>query len=239
MPTEPDLPLKHSDFPERGQIPLAFELPEVLDRAHFHTGACNELALGWLERWPDWPGPTLFISGPSGAGKTHLVRIWLEISKGHLIDAKDIYAPASLEHLQKGKALALDDTEALYGDPEAETALFHLYNAAKNNGGWLVLSGRTAPAHIDFRLADLASRLRAAPLAALQPPDDTLLGMLLRKQLADRGLEISDKVLSYTLPRIERSFAAIRNLAETIDRLTLAEKRPVTIPLISSILENV
>ena len=68
------------------------------------------------------------------------------------------------------------------------------------------------------------------------PPDDSLLAAVLVKLFSDRQLYLSEDVLNYVLPRMERSFAAARDLAEKADKLALIEKRPVSIPLMRRIL---
>ena len=60
------------------QLPLTLLLPSTYDKDSFVIGSANEKALGWLERWPDWPLPLkgLNLYGPSGSGKTHLSYLW-------------------------------------------------------------------------------------------------------------------------------------------------------------------
>jgi chromosomal replication initiation ATPase DnaA len=85
-------------------------------------------------------------------------------------------------------------------------------------------------------LPDLRSRLSALPVAAIGAPDDALLQALLLKLFADRQLRIGPEILTYLLPRMERSFLGVRALVERIDAAALALKRPVTIPLLRDIL---
>ncbi|MEC7028278.1 MAG: DNA replication protein, partial [Pseudomonadota bacterium] len=72
--------------------------------------------------------------------------------------------------------------------------------------------------------------------AAIHPPDDTLLAVLLVKLFADRQLQIGADVLNYILPRMERSFAAAYELVEAADKLALAEKRGISVPLVRRVL---
>ena len=60
------------------QLPLTLLLPSTYGKDSFVIGTANEKALGWLERWPDWPLPFkgLNLYGPSGSGKTHLSHLW-------------------------------------------------------------------------------------------------------------------------------------------------------------------
>jgi chromosomal replication initiation ATPase DnaA len=93
-----------------------------------------------------------------------------------------------------------------------------------------------APSHIEFTIPDLASRLRAAPAAAIQPPDDQLLSALIVKLFADRQIQITHEVLDYILPRMERSFAAAHDIVVTADQLALSEKKGISVPLMRRVL---
>jgi chromosomal replication initiation ATPase DnaA len=204
---------------------LAIDLPvrPGLGRADFLVSECNAAALGWIERWPDWPAPALVLYGPAGCGKSHLAHLWCRRSAGLLIAGAtlgDIGPPPA------SPAIALDDA-----DRAAEVALLHLYNSRTETGASLLIVARHAPAVWPIALPDLASRLRAAPATGIAPPDDALLAAVLVKHFADRQLRVAPSVIAYLLRRMERSFAAAATLAARLDRLALAGGGPVSIPL--------
>ena len=107
-------------------------------------------------------------------------------------------------------AVAVEDVDRLAARARraaAEEALFHLCNHLAAGGGSLMVSGRRAPARWTIRLPDLASRLGAATVAQLEPPDDALLAAVLVKLFADRQLAVAPGLIRYLVPD-ERSFAA-------------------------------
>jgi chromosomal replication initiation ATPase DnaA len=61
---------------------------------------------------------------------------------------------------------------------------------------------------------------------------------VLVKLFADRQLAVAPEVIAYLVRHMDRSFAALRSLVARADALALAEKRPVTVPLVKSLLEN-
>ncbi len=119
-----------------------------------------------------------------------------------------------------------------------EEALLHLYNLLAERQGHLLLAAREPPARWTIGLADLRSRLLAAPAVAVEAPDDALLGAVLVKLFADRQLRISEEVIAYLLPRIERSFAAAQAIVAALDRAALAGQRAVTVPLARDVLNR-
>ncbi|MHA1113356.1 MAG: hypothetical protein ACTSRY_02480 [Alphaproteobacteria bacterium] len=112
----------------------------------------------------------------------------------------------------------------------AET-LFHLYNLLAEAGGHLLLTARAAPSRWRIPLPDLASRLGAAPAVAIEAPDDALLAAVLVKLFADRQLAVDRRVIDYLPPRMERGFAAARDLVARIDRAALAAGAPPSLAL--------
>ncbi len=119
-----------------------------------------------------------------------------------------------------------------------EEALLHLYNILAERQGHLLLAAREPPARWTIRLADLRSRLLAAPAVAVEAPDDALLGAVMVKLFADRQLRISEDLIAYLLPRIERSFAAAREIVATLDRGGAGGQRAVTVRLARDILNR-
>jgi chromosomal replication initiation ATPase DnaA len=119
-----------------------------------------------------------------------------------------------------------------------EVAFFHLYNHLWQQQVNLLFVSRQAPAFWKIELADLASRLRAAPLAELQAMDDTLLTQLWARQFAIRQLQVEPSVLSYLRTHAGRSYEAICQGAAWLDAAALAQGRGITIPLVREMLEK-
>lgn len=217
---------------------LAFDLGHrsASGREDFFLAPSNKDAVAWIDSWPSWPAPALVMHGPAASGKSHLAAVWAARTGAAFIEP-DLLAAREADHLfAQGPHLALDHLDPWIGDRAAETTLFHLYNMAKENRRSLLVIMRTAPSLHDFAVADLASRLRAAPAAAIHPPDDTLLAALLIKLFADRQLQVQEETVRYILPRMERSFAAAYQIVAEADALALAERRKISIPLLRDLM---
>ena len=204
---------------------LGLELPyrPALGRADFLMSDCNAAALGWIERWPDWPGHALVLFGPEGCGKSHLAHLWCEPAGARLVSGGELteWEPRSIS-----PGIAVDDA-----DRASEIALLHLFNSCAEAGAGLLVVARNAPSAWPIALPDLASRLRAAPAIGVAPPDDPLLAAVLVKHFADRQLRVMPTVITYLVRRMERSFAAAAALSARLDQLALAEGRPIGLAL--------
>lgn len=218
------------------QIPFDLGARRAFGRSDFHVGKSNSDAVGWIDRWPIWPAPVLILYGPAASGKTHLASVWQEKSGAAIIRPEMLITASAQELFSLGEALVLDGLDPWLGDREAETTLFHLYNMLKEANQSMLITMRMSPAHADFVIPDLSSRLRAAPAVAIHSPDDMLLGSVLIKQFSDRQLSVSNDVISYILPRMERSFAAARDIVEHADKKALSEKRAISVPLLRKVM---
>jgi chromosomal replication initiation ATPase DnaA len=212
------------------QLPIDLPHRPALGRADFLVSDCNTAALGWIERWPQWPARALVLYGPPGSGKSHLAELWRARSGGVLIAGEELARSDPIE-LASRRAVALDDAGRA-----PERALLHLYNCIVEAGASLLVVAREAPASWPIALPDLASRLRAAPTVAIAPPDDALLAAVLVKHFADRQVRVAPGVIGFLLRRMERSFATAGALAERLDRLALGAGRPITVALARRVL---
>jgi chromosomal replication initiation ATPase DnaA len=214
---------------------LAFDLPhaESFRRDDFLASAANEAALSLIERWPEWPGRFAAISGPHGAGKSHLAAIWAERAGARTVAAPHLMREAVPAALATGAVVVEDVAPGL-----DEAALFHLLNLAREESAWLLFTATERLDHPDFALADLRSRLRAIPVSPLAPPDDALLSAVLVKLFADRQLAVGEGVIAYLLPRMERSLAAARAVVAKLDAAALSRGRAVNRGLAAEILRQ-
>ena len=220
------------------QLVLALPLTPGMGREDFLETPANAAALAAISGWPagtPGEGHALALVGPQGSGKTHLAEIWRLEHDALRATAADLRVEAVPALLARG-ALVLEDLPADAAAAEWETALFHLLNLARQDGGHVLITSRLSPPHWNVNLPDLRSRLAALPVAELLPPDDMLLRAVLVKLFIDRQLIVPEDVISYLLARMERSLAAAGQLVAALDAAALREKRRITGPLAARVL---
>jgi len=215
------------------QLPLDLGHRASFSGEDFLVAPCNQAAVAWLDRWPDWPAPGLAVHGPAGCGKTHLAHVFQARAGARLLTAENLPCAAAPQLLAGARAAILDGSP-----PLDEPALLHLYNHLAEAGGHLLIVAREAPARWQLSLRDLASRLSALPAVGIDPPDDRLMEAVLIKLFADRQLAVAPEVVTYLAARVERSFETLRRLVDEIDRESLARRRAVTLPLAREIVER-
>ena len=208
-------------------LDLTLPRRRALGRDDFLVSEANEAALRLIDGWRAWPNLQLALSGPEGAGKTHLAHVWMEAT-----GAERIAAAA----LRDGDAVALASIGAVVVedvDRDADqTALFHLMNIMRAEEKPLLMTMRRPPAKATFALKDLASRINGMTHIAIALPDQRLFRDLLIKQFRDRHLVIGDRVAEFLVRRLERSPKAAASAVAVLDSASRAEARAITIPLI-------
>ena len=219
-------------------LQLAFDLPAraLLGRDDFCVSDANALALTAIDRWRDWPDGRMLLIGPPGAGKTHLAHVWTAATEARLIGAGSL-ARVDVAELAE-TAVTVEDADKLAGDAVGEAALFHLHNLMAARQTALLVTARGPVRDWGLRLADLASRMQAMAVTRLGPPDDALLSAVLTKLFNDRQIAVPPNLIPYLLPRMDRSFAAARDLVAALDARSLAQGRPVTRALAASLLDS-
>jgi chromosomal replication initiation ATPase DnaA len=211
------------------QLPLPLAWAESDRAGDFYRGTSNETALAWLERGPaGWGHHASLLIGPPKSGKTHLARMFAERFAGTFVTLRRSGAA-------QGTGVFIIDDLAAGVD---EVSLFHLYNRMKEEGGKLLLIANAQPRDWPVSLPDLASRLAATPQVSISAPDDAVLGAVIIKQLKDRGWSVPPDVVSYLLPRVERSFEGVYALVETLNTQATGQKRNLTVALASQVLRS-
>lgn len=187
----------------------------------------------------DW----LYLSGPMGSGKTHL--LLAACAEAQQLGRRATYLPllplagrlsAALEGHDSADLVCFDGLDAIVGNRDDEVALFHTHNRLRSAGTMVLYAARNPPAALGLGLADLQSRLGQCTRLMLEALDDDGRRAVLQQRAARRGLELDDAVLDYLFRRVGRDLASLSALLDRMDRESLAAQRRVTVPFVRQLL---
>lgn len=208
------------------QLPLLLSYRKAFGRADLIVAPCNEEAVRWIDRYPNWPYFAFLICGEPGSGKTHLASIF----SNYHVDARMLNDYFILpDYVDK---IVIENVDKLRN----ERALFHLFNQIKDSGKFLLMTATNEP---EFQLRDLATRMHTVPRTMILMPDVDVLAMLLIKLFSDKHLQLQPNVLEYILKRLPTSFSLVQRVVEKADNLSLGQGRAITIPLMKEALDDV
>ena len=224
------------------QLPLALRYPPDQRLENFIAAPEGALAqLGAIATQPgmDW----LYLVGPAGAGKTHLLLALCAATEQ--AGRRAAYLPLvaasgrlreALDALEGNDVLALDGLEAIAGNRDDEVALFDFHNRARVAGLNVLYSAREIPDALGLCLPDLRSRLSQCARLVLPALDDAARAAVLRDRAQRRGLVLEEAAIDWLLTRTERDLSRLLLLLDRLDRESLAAQRRITVPFLKQVL---
>jgi chromosomal replication initiator protein len=220
-----ETPARSEDAPEPerdGIIPrLTFDSFVIGDANRFAHAAALEVA--------ESPGTynPLFIYGPPGVGKTHLLHaIGNDIrSYGSGLTVRyttiEAFTNAFVWALHGGDierfkarfrrtdVLLIDDVQFLESKARTEEEFFHTFNALRDVESQLVLTSDRLPRDLDGLHDRLRERFESGLVTDIQPPDLATRITVLRKRAQQDGAAVGEPVLEAIARRIDGNIRAL------------------------------
>jgi chromosomal replication initiator protein len=199
----------------------------------------------------------LFLCGPPGVGKTHLLN-----SIGSLLIAHDpslvvrsitgeqfttaflaALAGRSTElfktHFRQVDILLIDDVQFLERKTRTEEEFFHTFNALYEAGSQIVLTSDRPPRNLNDLEDRLRERFAAGLVADIQPPDHATRLAILRKRAAYDGVQIADpEVLHLIAERITVNVRALEGALIRIVAFGSLTGKQLTAELATEVLDG-
>ena len=223
----------------------------------FVIGPGNRLAHGAALAVAEAPSEAynpLFLHGPPGLGKTHLLAAVANYLRDNAPGLSVRYTTAEsftnefvTALKSKGSeafkaryrdidVLLIDDVQFLQGKPATEEEFFHTFNALYESGSQLVLSADRIPSELSTLAARLRDRFEWGLTVAVDPPNLATRLTVLRRLVEEAGVEIADSgALTELANRID---ANVRKLHGALTRVVAHASlmgRPLSSELIAEV----
>lgn len=198
----------------------------------------------------------LFVFGPTGVGKTHLIQaIGIRVKERNAA-ARVLYVTARLFESQYTAALRnnhindffafyqsidtliVDDVQDLAGKPGTQNTLFHIFNHLHQNQKQIILSSDCAPAQMEGFEARLLSRFKWGMSTQLEKPDLSLRKDVLIQKAEQDGLEISCDVLEYVAENVTDSIRELEGVIVSLIAHATVLNQEITLELAHRVMSN-
>lgn len=191
----------------------------------------------------------LFIYGPSGLGKTHLLHAVVNRIREKFPTAKILYIRGDdftnqlIDHLSRGAmnefkekyrkcdVLLIDDVQFIAGKPSTQEEFFHTFNALYEEHKQIILTSDRPPREIKPLEDRLVTRFEWGLLADIQPPDLELRIAILKKKAEQIKLTIPDDVLNFLAENLRSNIRQIEGAIKKLGALSFVTGREVTMEL--------
>jgi chromosomal replication initiator protein len=216
----------------------------------FVVGPFNELAHAAAQAVIRKPGIAynpLFIYGPTGLGKTHLIQAIGNHFRVGAPERKVYYVTSErfsmdyVSSLQAGKVqsfkekyrqydlLIMDDVQFLAGRDKIKEEFFHLFNYLHDGNKQLVFSSDQHPNVIQHLEDRLKSRFNAGMIVSVTPPDHQSRLAIVRSKAAAHNFFLTDEVLEYLATTIEGNVRELEGALNTLMIQFEMRGQPLTI----------
>ena len=180
-----------------------------------------------------------FLYGRNKVGKTYLMQslcnLYAKKDKTSLyIPLKDIlnFDTSLLDSLDSLDLICVDDIHLINGKDKWELAFFNLINNCLTSKCRLIFCSSINPSQLSFELKDLESRIKKLDSFEILPVSDSNLVNALNFIAKSRAINLGIKELNYLLKYSKRSVSSLIKLIDKLDKLSMEQKRKITIPLI-------
>ena len=188
----------------------------------------------------------LFIYGPSGLGKTHLMYAVTNEMKKKNPNIKILYVKGEeftnqlvdsiskkstnqfREKYRKADVLLIDDIQFIAGKEATQEEFFHTFNALHEEHKQIILSSDRPPREIKTLEDRLKSRFEWGLIADIQPPDFELRLAILKSKAQQAGLDIPKEALTYIADNIQSNIRQLEGVIKKLGAMQLLSGTPIT-----------
>jgi chromosomal replication initiator protein len=245
--------------PETSYLNLSAPLDERFTFENFVVGKPNELAYAAARRVADArvvPFNPLFLYGPVGLGKTHLMHAIVREIGARYPKRRVIYLSAEKFMYQFVRALRtkdtvafkdqfrsvdvlmIDDVQFIGGREATQEEFFHTFNALVDQNRQVVISADKSPSDLEGVEERMRSRLGWGLVADIHPTTYELRLGILQSKAEQAGPEIPAKVLEFLAHKITSNVRELEGALNRIVAHATLVGRPITLESTQEVLHD-
>lgn len=235
---------------------------------NFVHGNCNEIAFQSAhaialscEEYTDSPGNhyskkkpeasnynPLFIYGPSGLGKTHLLLAISNYVKTHRPDLSVLFVTSEnftnelIESIRNGKMqefrekyrtvdyLLIDDIQFFNGTKESSRMeIFNTFNAIADNDNYIITTSDRTPSDLKDFHERLITRFSSGMITHISPPDFEICSIILQKKAERSHIDMPEEVISFIAGNVNSSVRELEGAFKQVVGYCQIKKVPLTL----------
>ena len=222
---------------------------------NFIVGSSNKFAHAACVAVADKPAQDynpLFIYGPSGLGKTHLLyavtnEIKKKNSKANIIYIKgEDFTNQMIDSISRktiGKfrdkyrtcdVLLIDDIQFIEGKVSTQEEFFHTFNALHDDGKQIILASDRPPKDIERLEERIRTRFEWGLIADIQPPDLELRVAIFKNKLFQAGITVPDDIIVFLAENLRSNIRQIEGAVKKLVAIKFLEGADITLDVVKS-----
>ena len=250
---------ERESFNARGKSKTSMDFNPQFTFDNFVVGPSNRFAHSAAIAVSNTPGQVynpLFIYGPPGVGKTHLLYAIANGIRRQNPDANVVYIKGDqftnelIAAIQNGKNIEfrskyreadlflIDDVQFIAGKESTQEEFFHTFNKLYEENKQIVMTSDRKPSDMLTLEDRLKTRFEWGLLADIQPPDYETRMAILKNKAKSLGLNLSDDVCNYIAINVTNNVRQIEGTVKKILAYRDLNNMPLDLPNISRAIDD-
>lgn len=192
----------------------------------------------------------LFIYGPSGLGKTHLmyaianralkrdpnmkvIYVKGEEFMNQLIEAIRVRTNAAFrEKYRSADMLLIDDIQFIAGKDSTQTEFFHTFDALYEDHKQIIITSDRPPKELTTLEERIRSRFEAGLITDIQPPDYELRLAILKNKAKQNNLDVPMDVIDFLAENLQSNIRQIEGVIKKLGAKNLLSGMPISMDMV-------